>query len=551
MKKSLLIAALMLLVAGSASAYDFMYNGLAYKITGTNPNTVKVTCQYTYANTSTKARYDKEAVAGKLIIPSYANYNGKSYAVTAIDDYAFYRTYGETTEVQIAPSVETIGSYAFSYFSSTEYNVVFTDVENSKLKNIKKQAFYVTTHLKSIAIPATVTSIGDSAFCRCSSINSLKFSEPSQLTTIGNRAFCYGGTIQSLELPGSLTTIGVGAFQNCYITNLVLKEGITTVSERMFCDDRITSVSLPSTLTTIGGYAFASCHFESIEIPNSVTSIGDYAFRLNSFTTVTIPSGVTTMGVNVFSECANLKSAVVNNSVLGSRQFGQCTSLDNVTLSSSITAIPNYCFYSTALKKFTIPSNITSVGYMAFSNTKIETLTIDADLETVGDNVFQGTPVKTLNVNSNTFKSSMFPDLRSTVTTATFGDNVTTIAEGALQDFAVVEQVTIPAGIKSIGNSAFSGCTQMGDFIAKMAKPIAIDASVFNGVSQHGYCDLHVPEGSAGRYGNMEVWKEFYMIIEDAGHPSPSGIKGDVNGDGEVTAADISAVVNIIAGLDN
>ena len=70
MKKSLLIAALMLLVAGSASAYDFMYNGLAYKITGTNPNTVKVTCQYTYANTSTKARYDKEAVAGKLIIPS-------------------------------------------------------------------------------------------------------------------------------------------------------------------------------------------------------------------------------------------------------------------------------------------------------------------------------------------------------------------------------------------------------------------------------------------------------------------------------------------------
>ena len=85
----------------------------------------------------------------------------------------------------------------------------------------------------------------------------------------------------------------------------------------------------------------------------------------------------------------------------------------------------------------------------------------------------------------------------------------------------------------------------MGDLYAKMAKPFAIDASVFSGVQQHGYCDLHVPQGSKVRYAAMEVWKEFTIITEDAGS-APK--RGDVNEDGDVTIADVVAVLNIMAG---
>ena len=85
----------------------------------------------------------------------------------------------------------------------------------------------------------------------------------------------------------------------------------------------------------------------------------------------------------------------------------------------------------------------------------------------------------------------------------------------------------------------------MTDVTVKMIKPFPIDESVFRGVQQHGYCDLHVPQGTQGRYQAMEVWKEFYSITEDAG---PSQKKGDLNGDGDVTIADAVAVLNAMAG---
>lgn len=554
MKHSLLMAALLLLVSVSASAYDFMYNGLCYKITSNNPKTAKVVSQYTYSNTSVKARYDD--INGTLVIPQYANYNGNSYLVTAIDDYAFFHTHGNLTRIEIAPSVETIGTRGMSFFvSDSEFDVVFTDAANSNLKTIKKHALSWNRQIRSIEIPASVTAVEDSALYWCS-LTSLKFREPSQLTTIGDGAFAHLWQLnQSLEVPGSVTSFGRKAFAECYwITSVVLKEGITAVSDLMFSmGTNITSVSFPSTLKTIGSYAFSSNYkLASINIPNSVTSIGGSAFSGDSsLTTVTIPSSVTTMGGGVFGECTALKSAIVNNSVMGGSQFRGCKGLENITLSSSITEIPSNCFYNTAFKKFTIPASIKTIGAWAFQKSKIETLTVDAELETVGNDAFKETPVKTLNVNSNTFQSSMFPDLRSTVTTATYGNKVTAVAEGSLQDFALLETLTMPEGVKSIGNSAFSGCTQLMNIYAKMPRPFAIDASVFSGVQQQGYCDLHVIEGSKGRYQAMPVWRDFYMITEDAGSGGgQSGITGDVNGDGMVDVDDVNKVINIILDIE-
>ena len=48
----------------------------------------------------------------------------------------------------------------------------------------------------------------------------------------------------------------------------------------------------------------------------------------------------------------------------------------------------------------------------------------------------------------------------------------------------------------------------------------------------------------------MEVWKEFTAILEDAGEGGGQSVRGDVNGDGVVSATDISIIVNILAGLE-
>ena len=57
---SLLVALVVAALATTASAYDFIANpgAFCYKITGTNPPTVTLTYQKTYANTNNSARYD-------------------------------------------------------------------------------------------------------------------------------------------------------------------------------------------------------------------------------------------------------------------------------------------------------------------------------------------------------------------------------------------------------------------------------------------------------------------------------------------------------------
>ena len=113
----------------------------------------------------------------------------------------------------------------------------------------------------------SVTSIGGSAFDRCSSLTSVNI--PNSVTSIGDWAFNGCSGLTSVEIPNSVTSIGSSAFYSC---------------------SGLTSVTIPNSVTSIGEGAFWNCSgLTSIEIPNSVTSIGD----------------------GVFSDCSGLTSIVV------------------------------------------------------------------------------------------------------------------------------------------------------------------------------------------------------------------------------------------------
>ena len=53
---------------------------------------------------------------------------------------------------------------------------------------------------------------------------------------------------------------------------------------------------------------------------------------------------------------------------------------------------------------------------------------------------------------------------------------------------------------------------------------------------------LYVPQGSKEAYQSAQYWREFKNIVEI--------IKGNVNKDGKVTIADVTALVDIILGKD-
>ena len=64
-----------------------------------------------------------------------------------------------------------------------------------------------------VVIPGGVTSIGSSAFSKCSTVTSVTI--PSGVTSIGSSAFHNCSKLSSVTIPDSVTYIGSYAFANC------------------------------------------------------------------------------------------------------------------------------------------------------------------------------------------------------------------------------------------------------------------------------------------------------------------------------------------------
>lgn len=180
--------------------------------------------------------------------------------------------------------------------------------------------------IKQIAIPDTVTEIGDGAFNYCEQLASIalpsglqKISSrmlaecrsltsitiPASVTEIGSQAFASSG-LTSITIPSTVTTLGSMAFNGCEsLAHMDIQANVTEIPDAFATESGRTSVTLPDTVETIGRSAFISSRasLTEITIPASVTSIGDYAFAQNaSMATVTcLATTPPTLGRDVFA----------------------------------------------------------------------------------------------------------------------------------------------------------------------------------------------------------------------------------------------------------
>ena len=278
-RSKLLALTLTLMASVSTFAYDFQSGYLFYNILP--DGTVAVTSE-TYG-----IPYDY--LPNSLVIPSEVNgYNGETYVVTEIANYAFSGCSMLDTLV-IPNTVKKIGMYAFTGCTKLVY----------------------------ISFPESIEDILGGALYECAWYNN----QPDGLIYIGNLLYRYKGTAPT--------------------GTIVVKDGTKAILDFTFSNQpNIQSVVLPESVTSIHIQAFGDCpNLESVVLPSKLEAIEDHTFQYcEKLTNIKLPDALKLIGKNAFIGCTNLTKLTLPSSVqiIEDEAFANCTSLTEVTCYATI-----------------------------------------------------------------------------------------------------------------------------------------------------------------------------------------------------------------------
>ena len=231
---------------------------------------------------------------------SYIQYATLHISVGCVDDYKAvepWKNFKEIVEMNDDPVAEYTDEQGVKYS--------LNDDENTYSVSGHTDACTGEVTIPSSLKGCSVTSIGNGAFQNCYNLTSVNI--PNSVTSIGTMAFQKCTGLTSVTIPNSVTSIGSVAFSSCSaLTSVNIPNSVTEIGLGAFdgCGN-LTSITIPNSLTSINEYVFASCGLTSVTIPNSVTSIGDGAFSSCKMTSITIGSGVTSIN-HSFTGCQNL-----------------------------------------------------------------------------------------------------------------------------------------------------------------------------------------------------------------------------------------------------
>jgi hypothetical protein len=496
--------------------------------------------------------YNEGDYYGTVNIPATVEYDGETYTVTAIASCAFQYC-GGLTSVTIPNSVISIGNEAF--------------------EDCKK--------LTSIHIPASVTSIGVGAFWNTGWFNAQpagplyldgwllgykgvgptgEFAIEEGTKAISAHAFNYCKDLTSVIIPNSMTIIEVCAFYGCSsLTSVNIPSSVTTLGGGVFRDcSSLTSLHIPASVTNIEDALCWDCSsLASVTIEDGIASIGKRAFYgCSSLASVTIPGSVKTIGEAAFRDCDNLASVTIGDGVtsIGSEAFHYCQNLTSIVLPKSLQSIGSSAFvYCTSLPSINFPSGLTSIGNHAFTTcTSLTSITFPAGIKEIGELAFAScTSIMTV----KSYIKEPF-NVRLLFSTETYRQGTLYVPSGTKdlyvrfdgwRDFLKIEEMAEGDTPEPNGECATPTIVVVGNTFKFQCETPGAEFS----------SSLTMEENFTGDEVTMDNDETTYLLTVYATAPGYSQSKpatytftlnkSDVNRDGTVDVADISAIITTMA----
>ena len=414
-------------------------------------------------------------------------------STTSMDSYCygFDKSTGTITNYYCYPG----NSYGYEAISDIE---IPSNIDGVRVVTIGTQAFNAK-EITSVIIPETVTTIDTNSF-RGNQISSLVI--PSSVTSIGSYAFNNNqlpdeeAFIYARGADGSEDKTDLISYAGAKRENVIIPEGVTTISYRAFFACDLLSVEITDTVTTIAGEAFLQNSLTHLDIPDSVTSLSGTAFNNNSL-----------VDEDAFIYARKSGGGEDRTTVIG---YGGANK-DNVIVPDGFLTIGTQAFYSCGISKITLPDGLTTIGNNDFNANNLTELAIPDTVTSIGNGA----------INSNNFpeetaylfarKSDGSIDETTLVSyggksskIVTIPSTVKTIKSNSVERLSYADTIIIPEGVEVIENNAFRKGNYYNPSLTTIVNQTGRSfdwGQIINGTSGYSFVSGTV----INSYGNVEV----------------------------------------------
>ena len=373
--------------------------------------------------------------------------------------------------------------------------IIPEEINNKAVIAIGEDAFRVSAFpaadtITSIVIPNSVTNIsGAGLFRGCTQLRSVTLPENAVIDSTASM-FRDCTALESITIPKNLTEIGNAMFQNCIsLIEVLFPDGIAILLIGMFAFQKtaISEFDSPETLTSIDQEAFEGCtNLTDITIYDKVTSIVGTAFNNIPKEQLTI-HGIAGSYANTFAMENGYTFAAIQEGADLVTTYLQAKIDEAKGLDPELYTKESYANLLTAI------AHAEQVLEEATEQTQInaEIAALQGVIDALDPFAFryqeiaEGAEIAITGFNN--------PGGAAEIPAAIDGKPVTSIGEGAFED-DLITSVSIPAGVKTIGNAAFRRCSQLQTVTFAEGSALAsIGDNAFEGCQQ--LSGLQLPSG--------------------------------------------------------